>query len=115
MIFKTSSSQEQLARELDSLSAGEGTRTLDLFLGKEALYQLSYTRSLLFKFTFILLLFATSAQTRPDGSHVISVYKLEEGKATLCENCRVGMIPASTIKVIPMLKLYEKLRDQCSE
>ncbi len=31
-----------------NIGAGEETQTLDLFLGKEALYQLSYTRMILF-------------------------------------------------------------------
>ena len=29
---------------IESIGAGEGIRTLDVFLGKEVLYQLSYTR-----------------------------------------------------------------------
>ena len=36
------------------IGAGEETQTLDLFLGKEALYQLSYTRIIfLYYFTIV--------------------------------------------------------------
>ena len=33
-------------KDLGQIGAGTGTQTLGLFLGKEALYQLSYTRKL---------------------------------------------------------------------
>ena len=93
------------------LSAGEGTRTLDLFLGKEALYQLSYTRRTFFKFTFGLVGFAIMLFPHKNSGEEISYFfkDLTSGKQE-CVNCNSKLIPASATKLIPMVELYKQFQ-----
>ncbi|MCS6961675.1 MAG: hypothetical protein NZT61_04130 [Deltaproteobacteria bacterium] len=60
------------------------------------------------QFTFLLLIFATISV--PQQTYSYSVYVLEGSREVLCKNCRTGLIPASIVKLVPFLKLYENFR-----
>ena len=93
------------------LLAGEGTRTLDLFLGKEALYQLSYTRRTCFKFTFGLVGFAIMLFPYKNLGEEISYFFKDLANAKQeCLNCASKLIPASATKLIAMVELYKRFQ-----
>ena len=50
----------------DSAGAGDGTRTHDILLGKQTLYQLSYTR-----IPFVAVDYSIGVGVRPEGTTLI--------------------------------------------
>ncbi len=92
--------------------AGEGTRTLDLFLGKEALYQLSYTRFLGSVYFVFFLIFNCLGD---DSNYKLSILiNFSDGRVH-CKDCNRALIPASVIKLIPFFLLYSQKRDEITK